>query len=213
MKSSLKLRVIAVCLLVGSCRKASEEPGTATPAQPGISAPKTNAETPKGTSVSFPQELNVTDSSVNAFVKSTLESCATGQYESFRSVWTAREGPISREEFEKGWHAAKSIRVRAMEKVKLATDASTSGSDSAASPQIAYALAIDLSLDPEQQIGQRKPERQVVLLVTREKDEWRLARAPKGMREWIKKKFEADTTAQPKNSTPLESTNSVKREP
>ncbi|MBI1825794.1 MAG: hypothetical protein HYR83_05355 [Planctomycetes bacterium] len=146
-------------------------------------------------------------------MKSTLENCATGQYESFRSVWTAREAPISREEFEKGWHAAKSIRVRALEKVKLATDVPTSDLEATAFPQIAFALAIDLSLDPEQQIGQRNPERQVVLLITREQDGWRLARAAKNMREWIKKKLEAGATTHTKESPASDSPSSAKHEP
>jgi len=186
-------------LFLTSCRKASDDNEPSIPPKAVANQVESPAPPSMSATVSFPSELQVDDSAVNGFVQVTLAKCITGQYEALRSVWTARESPISREEFEKGWHAAKEIRVRALEKVKIAVDETKA--DSAEPPQKAYALVVDLSLDPEQQIGQRKPERQVVLLLTRESENWRLARAPKNMREWVKKKLDAEDSKSPLHPT------------
>lgn len=174
---------LALALLAASsCSKAPDQA-----AQP-IVEEKKPAEAKATNIVFFPEELRVSDASVDQFVSKALNECADGKYDAFRLLWTAREEPISREEFEKGWHAAKAIRVRALEKVKLAAG---EGESSKENIETVYALMVDLSLDPEQHIGQRKPERQVVLMLVREQDDWRLARAPKQMRDWVKKKMEA----------------------
>lgn len=138
--------------------------------------------------------MQAAESSVNDFVSRALAECAGGKYESFRALWSAKEEPLPREEFEKGWHAAKEIRVRALEKVLFdrGSDAPTQpASAQKPAPETVYALYIEVSLDPEQQVGQKKPERHAVLMVVEEQNEWRLAPAPKQMREWIKKKLQS----------------------
>jgi ABC-type dipeptide/oligopeptide/nickel transport system ATPase component len=50
--------------------------------------------------------------------------------------------------------------------------------------------------------GQKEPLRHVVLLILYENDQWRLAKAPKAMREWVKKKVEAASTEADPNMAP-----------
>ena len=142
-------------------------------------------EAPKADSVLvFPDDLRMADAGVNEFVARAMTTCAKGEYDAFRLLWSAREEPLPREEFEQGWQAVQTIRVRALEKVKLAPDARTTPPQD----EVAYALLAEVSLDPTHKAGQREPQREVVLMLTREHDEWRLARAPKPMRNWVRDK-------------------------
>jgi hypothetical protein len=135
----------------------------------------------------FPAELRVADSMVNEFVTKAMTTCGAGQYEAFRLLWSARETPLPREEFEQGWQAVQNIQVRALEKVMLDADPSAGRTE----PETVYALLIEVSLDPAQKVGQKESQRLVVLMLTREHEQWRLATAPKPMREWVKKKIAA----------------------
>jgi len=172
------LSVLGIFVLAAiSCRRESE------PANAASDAP-----TPKPQDVLiFPSELHVTDSSVNDFVTKAMNTCAAGEYEAFRLLWSVREDPLPREEFEQGWQAVQSIKVQALEKVMLAADPNAGR----AQPETVYALLAEVSLDPEQKAGQKEPQRHVVLMLTRENDAWRLARAPKPMRDWVKDKIES----------------------
>ena len=135
-------------------------------------------------SLVFPDELRVDDGSVNELVGRALSACGSEDYEAFRLLWSAKESPLPREEFEQGWHAVVSIRVRGLEKGFLDADPSA-GRDER---ETVYALLAEVSLDPAQPAGQKQPQREVVLMLARERDEWRLAKAPKAMRDWIKQK-------------------------
>ena len=133
----------------------------------------------------FPDELRVADSTVNEYVAKAMTTCAAGDYEAFRLLWSARETPLPREEFEQGWQAVQNIHVRALEKVMLDADPSAGRTE----PEMVYALLIEVALDPAQKVGQKESHRLVVLMLTREHEQWRLATAPKPMREWVKKKI------------------------
>jgi len=133
----------------------------------------------------FPDELRVADETVNDFVAKAMSICAAGEYGAFRLLWSVRGDPLPREEFEQGWQAVQNIKVRALEKVMLDADPSAGRAES----ESVYALLVDVSLDPEQRAGQKKPRREVVLMLIREHEQWRLAQAPKPMREWVKKKL------------------------
>lgn len=137
----------------------------------------------------FPPELRVADSTVNEFATKAMTVCAAGEYEAFRLLWSAREDPLPREEFEEGWQAVQTIKVRALERVMLDADPNTGRNE----PEEVYVLLAEVSLDPEHRAGQKKPQRQVVLMLTREHEQWRLAQAPKPMREWVKTKFTTAT--------------------
>lgn len=199
----LKLRCTVVAMLTfvvtlvaysSACRResSSEQKGR----EKGPAAPERKEEI-----VVFPSGLRVDDATVNEFVRKALAQCAAGDYEAFRRLWTARQEPLPRGEFEEGWQAVQEIKVRALEKVMLAGDADHDHAD----PETVYALLVEVSLDPARRAGQREPNREIVLMLSRERDEWRLARPPKSMREWIKRKAEESTgsadTKVPSNGT------------
>lgn len=143
--------------------------------------------------VVFPESLFVDDREVTAFVRQALDQCAAGDYDAFRRLWTAKQDPMSRDEFEEGWAAVQTITVRALEKVMLAAE------DDSKSAETVYALFVEVALDPERPAGKRQPLREIVLMLTRENEAWRIARPPKAMREWIKSRASqpADGTASP----------------
>jgi len=169
------------CAVGGGC--GGEDAGES-PKGNGASAP----DKPRNVLV-FPKELHVGDASVNEFVTEAMTTSASGDYEAFRLLWSAREQPLPREEFEQGWHAVREIRVEALQKVLLDADASAGRS----APQTVYALLAHVSLDPTQKVGQKEPERKAVLVLTRENDRWRLSKAPRELRDWIKNKSSAAT--------------------
>jgi len=141
---------------------------------------------PKAEIVVFPEKVQVADSSINDFVRTALAQCAAGDYDAFRRLWTVRQEPPPRGEFEEGWRSAREINVRALEKGLLAGGEEKDP----AGPETVYAMLVEVSLDPTRRAGQRAPNREIVLMLSRERDEWRLARPPKAMREWIKKRVE-----------------------
>lgn len=163
----------ATTLLLTACNPASDSGGDAgdLPA-----APKP-AEV-----LVFPESVRTADASVNEFVTRAMSACAKGNYEAFRVLWSARETPLPRDEFEQGWNAARRIEVRALQKGLLEPDPEA-GRETA---ETVYALLAEVALDPTLRAGKKEPLREVVLMLTREHDEWRIAKAPKPMREWVK---------------------------
>jgi hypothetical protein len=121
-----------------------------------------------------------------------------GEYEAFRLLWSVREDPLPREEFEQGWQAVQTIKVRALERVMLDADLNAGRSE----PETVYALLTDVTLDPTQKAGQKEPQRHVVLMLAREHEQWRLARAPKPMRDWVKNKIAAAPIDSPPSTIP-----------
>lgn len=155
------------------------------------------AVTPKPADVLiFPDTLRVADAGVNDFVTTAMSACAKGDYEAFRLLWSAREAPLPRDEFEQGWNAARRIEVRALQKGILEPDPTT-GRETA---EAVYALLAEVSLDPTLKAGKKEPKREAVLMLTREHDQWRIAKAPKPMRDWIKSNL---ATAAPDAATPV----------
>lgn len=174
-----KVIVIAffVAVMTPACRR--NEPEKTSAADSSSDAAKSQ----RPNLLIFPDELRVTDSTVNEYVVKAMTTCAVGEYEAFRLLWSARETPLPREEFEQGWQAVQNIQVRALEQVLLDADPSADRTQ----PETVYALLIEVALDPAQKVGQKEPRRLVVLMLTREHEQWRLATAPKPMREWVKK--------------------------
>lgn len=144
----------------------------------------------------FPDTLRVADAGVNDFVTTAMSACAKGDYEAFRLLWSARETPLPRDEFEQGWNAALKIEVRALQKGILEPDPA-SGRETA---ETVYALLAEVSLDPTLKAGKKEPKREAVLMLSREHDQWRIAKAPKPMRDWIKSNLAART---PNAATPV----------
>ncbi len=149
-------------------------------------AAKPTVENQQDSLLVFPDSLYVEDASVNAFVRRAMDVCGRGEYEAFRLLWSTREDPLTRADFETGWQAVQEIRIRALEHVLLAADNSA---DAAAEKRPAYAVFAEVQLDPNLPAGQREPHREVVLMVVREREEWRLGHAPKSVRTWLKERI------------------------
>ena len=153
----------------------------------------------------FPDEVRVEDASLNDFLERAMADCAGGDYEKFRLLWSVRQEPLPRDEFEQGWQAVEEIRIRALKKVMLAPDPEH-GLDKS---EEVYVILADVALDPTHPVAQRSAtggHREVVLMIIREHDQWRLARAPKPMRIWIKKLVETPGTPQQDPTGPRDGT-------
>lgn len=186
-----RCRTLASCLFLlaggSSCRRDQ--------ADSDAPSPLPAAEEKEPTSVLvFPEQLRIDDESVNRFVARAMTTCASGEYDAFRLLWSAREQPLPRSEYERGWQAVRKIQIRLVQKVEL-TQAPHKGSADTqptdAEPETAYVLYAAVHLDPTFQAGRRKSDRDVILLIRKEQQSWRLARANKKMRGWIKKKMQA----------------------
>lgn len=130
----------------------------------------------------FPDELHVSDASVNDFVTRAMTVCGSGDYEAFRLLWATHEEPLARRDYEQGWQAVEEIRIQAVEKVQYVR---AGDAKEAPHPISGYLIAADVRLDPLQPTGKRGAGREVVLLMVQEGDAWRLAAAPRLMRTWI----------------------------
>lgn len=133
----------------------------------------------------FPDRLRVEDGSVNEFVQRVIEDCAGGEYDTFRLLWSARDEPLRRDEYEEGWHAIQRIEVLVLEKLLLAPGSGRESQER----ELAYAVALQVALDPAHRAAKREPERDVILLLIREHDEWRISRAPRRVRTWIRERL------------------------
>jgi len=174
---------LALLLLLGAyagCQRGDDSEGEATEAQ-------TDRPAPPRAVLSFPQSLRTDDASVNEFVAHSMRTCANGDYDSFRLLWSAREEPLERREYERGWKAVQEVTIRALERVRLAPDEKRGETES----RTVYAVYADVRLDPEQTPAQQETERHVVLVVLREHDQWRLAKAPQSLRSWLHDKIRA----------------------
>ena len=136
--------------------------------------------------LNFPQELMVADATVNEFVTEAMKTCAGGDYDSFRLLWSAREELITKREYERGWRAVLSMDIRALKEVKLAPDAARGETET----RTVYAVLAHVAFDPAQTADQQDVERQVVLVVLREHNAWRLGKAPRDLRTWLTEKAE-----------------------
>jgi hypothetical protein len=182
-----------------------------TPSVPNLNA--ATSGTPKDILV-FPAELKVDDPALNDFVATAMRICASGNYEDFRRLWSAREEPMSREEFNEGWQAVQEIRIAALQKVRIdrsiANDngtnktanknpgdedpnnnlarAKTNDVSPAEDDGIRYVIFARVQLDAAHPVGHRNPRREVLLLLVPEQGGWRFARAPKSVRDWIRQR-------------------------
>ncbi len=187
MNSLASVATATLVLFIGGCRedqKSDNEPSTTKPA--GV----------RSAQLIFPEALRAGDESVNLFVRTALTQSAGGNYEAFRALWSAKQEPISRAEFEEGWHAVHRIEVRGLQQARLEKEPDGEG------PEVVYVLLVEVALDPAQKAGQREPVREIVMMLVREHDQWRLAGAPKPMRDWIKKNSDAAATETPSTTNP-----------
>ena len=183
---------LLLAVITPTCRRDEPEKNSTAASSPGA------AKSKQPNLLVFPDDLRVADSTVNEFVTKAMTTCAAGEYEAFRLLWSVREDPLPREEFEQGWQAVQTIKVRALEMVMLDADPNAGRNE----PETVYALLTDVTLDPTQKAGQKEPQRHVVLMLAREHEQWRLTRAPKSMRDWVKNKIAAASIESPSSTNP-----------
>lgn len=118
----------------------------------------------------FPDSVRVEDPGVNDFIHTAMDACIAGDYGRFRALWSAKEDPLTREQFERGWHSAESIAVITLQPMRHPEDDSL----------LYYAhTRVELGADVAD------PMREAVVLIIDEGGEWRLARAPKALSRQI----------------------------
>ena len=101
-----------------------------------------------------------------------LSTCVNGDYETFRLLWNAKQEPLRRDEFEQGWQAVKTVRVRAIEKVVLTDGYAEEYADRDQRRYNLNSQWMFLSFSswkrpstPITPVGRRKPNRTFVLLI------------------------------------------------
>lgn len=169
----------------GACRR-----GESNPANPA-SGDAATGERPAR--LVYTDNLHVADSAVNAFINRAMAVCAAGVYSDFRLLWSAGADPMPRDEFEQGWQAVQQIRILAVEKALLEADTEPPVAES----PVVYAIYAEVALDPMHPAARTKPNRWVALMLVREQEQWRLARAPKRMRTWIQTQAERAAAISP----------------
>jgi hypothetical protein len=116
----------------------------------------------------FPEALRPEDANVSAVVRRVIDSCVRGDYEEFRLLWSAKQDPLPRDAFERGWRAVRQVTVLQLQKFRRRAE-----------DDIVYGVHARVELDE----SVPEPVRDVVLLLVREADQWRLAAAPKSLQE------------------------------
>ena len=132
----------------------------------------------------FPLEIRADDAEVNTFVLRVLQLTIGRDYQAFRLLWAADETPFPQEQFEIGFKSVTKISVDVLQKMRDPRD-----------DAISYAFHALVELDPERISLDQEPTRDIVLVVRREHGLWRLAHAPKRVREVIRDMVESKAAA------------------
>lgn len=114
--------------------------------------------------VIFPDQLKTDNVGANEFIRKALESCHTGDYDAFRQLFGVTAEPPEQEQFGHVWKGVQSIRV-----------AGTYKDDRPDQPPEYYVHVVVQLRQPDRY---DRKERQAVIWLFREGDEWRLAPAP-----------------------------------
>jgi hypothetical protein len=148
----------AITLAAGTGCKRSEESAP----EPALPAPEPSVI------VDFPEELQAKDRTVSAFIREVIDTCVAGDYERFRLLWSAREDPFPRDAFERGWQAVRRVRVLDVQPFRRRAE-----------DDLVFGVHAYVELD--ESVPERSPD--VVLLIVKEAERWRLAEAPPALRE------------------------------
>jgi len=165
--------VLLPAVWIGACERESQP--TAGP------PPTVSADSP----IVFPPEVRSDDPAVNEFVRRISETCVEGDYEKFRLLWAVREDPFPRQEFERGRKALEKVRIADLQKMKT--------------PKGEYLYYIHARIELDESL--HEPARDVVMLIVKEDDRWRLARAP----DYLRKKVLGTSDGDPGNQNALDS--------
>lgn len=149
--------LFVVCAIPG-CKR----PDQTAPAEP---APET-----RDAVVDFPESLQPDDTSVTAFIRRSIDTCVTGDYNAFRLLWSARQDPFPRDAFERGWRSVQRVRILGVQKFRRKVE-----------DDIVYGVHARIELD--ESVPDRHRER--VLLIVQEAGQWRLARATENLHRWF----------------------------
>lgn len=164
MTSTAKLTVVMLAALVSlgstaGCRRSAEQDADMIDV-PAISDLNPSAERPK---TNFPAEWQQADKALNEFILKILDICHRGDYDKFCQLMATTESPPSQEDFKRIWQAVGDITIRSVR------------SDENKPPKyFVHALAKLRQSDPE-----NRTERNLVIEVFKEMDQWRIAGAPK----------------------------------
>lgn len=164
--------LLAFSVAAGACSRDEHNQPTPTP---------TSALADTGP-IEFPDRIRVDDPTVNEFILKAIKTCVSGDYEAFRLLWTARQDPLSEQEFKRGWAAVEKVRIDSIRPFRTPEG------------DIVYAARAHVELDPAEV---PEPVRDLVLLLVKESDQWRLAPAPASVREELKKFTASETDTQP----------------
>lgn len=173
--NAILLGIAAVC--VGACEP-GEESKMALP-------PSTIAETPgvERAGYSLPHELRLDNDSANEFVELAMNAVSAGDYDPFRLLWSVKDEPVSRDDFEQRWTGLTQVRVRKLRPIIL------KNADGVPTGDETYAILVDFSSDPAVVSRRREPLRDIVWLVVNEQGQWRLAKPPKKVKLWLRKEI------------------------
>ncbi len=112
--------------------------------------------------VIFPEQLKTDDVTVNEFIRKALEACRQGDYDMFRQLFGVTEQAPTGAQFDHVWKDVKEIAVRRIYTGKQ-------------QPLDYYVHVVVLLRQPDKY---ERTERQAVIWVFKEGDNWHLAPAP-----------------------------------
>lgn len=148
---------------LGGCKCGRE---VAAPDDVGIDQPaiiEQNPDVPQP-EIRFPHELKTEDPSLNRFVRRMLDVCYKGDYDGYRHLFGTAYTPTPRTSFETVWMRVRTIQVVGLEKHPRKD------------PPEYYLHARVILREPDRQ---DRTERNVVIMIFQEADEWRLGTAPR----------------------------------
>jgi len=157
---AIRSTLAAACVMGGyGCQKSVED-SDATIDKPPISEKDPKADRPL---VQFPQHLQTNEPSLNQFIVSALQTCATGDYDAFRQLFGSSFKPPGPADFERIWYQVQSVEVISVH----------AGQEEP--PEYYVHATVKLRIPDRRD----REKRDVVVAVVREADEWRMAQAPK----------------------------------
>ena len=187
LKSELALLggcLVALCVAGSSgCKRQGNTDADDQIHQPPITAANPKAESPE---VIFPEPFKTDDVTVNEFIRKALETCRTGDYDTFRQLFGVTIQPPSDNQFVHVWQAVKEIRVAdkvlsrqelaailaAKQGKKLPTAGEPSGGRR--EPSEYYVHVVVQLRRPDRR---ERTERQAVVSVFKEDEKWHMAPA------------------------------------
>lgn len=169
-RSRGRILLLTVIAISAGCKRGDSEE-TSTTILPDPSAEQTPKEV-----IVFPPDFQCDEPGVPELLKQAVQACTDQDYERFRSFWSAREDPITEKEFIRAWRASPKFDLKELRQMKTPEG------------EIVYAVRALVSLDPNEV---PEPERDVVMLIVKEGDAWRLKRAPRKLIKLLKKEHEA----------------------